>query len=52
VYSPGWQEKYKESSWVHVLGSFSATDEDIAEPAIITPQSIEPTGQPDQPYIN
>lgn len=52
VYSPGWQEKYKENSWVHVLGSFSATDEDIAEPAIVTPQSIEPTGQPDMPYVN
>jgi putative membrane protein len=51
VYSPGWQEEYKKDSWVHVTGTFSKTDEDIAEPAIITPESIEPTDQPENPYV-
>ena len=51
VYSPGWQEEYKKDSWVHVTGTFAKTDEDIAEPAIITPESIEPTDQPENPYV-
>jgi uncharacterized repeat protein (TIGR03943 family) len=51
VYSAGWQEEFKEDSWVHVKGSFTQTDQDIAEPAIIEPQSIEPTDQPAFPYI-
>jgi putative membrane protein len=51
VYSPGWQEEFEEDSWVHVTGSFTETDQDIAEPAIIEPQSIEPTDQPANPYI-
>jgi putative membrane protein len=51
VYSPGWQEKFKENSWVHVVGDFSQTDEDIKEPAIVTPQSIEQTEQPQNPYV-
>jgi len=51
VYSPGWQEKFDEDSWVHVTGSFTGTDQDIAEPAIIDPQSIDPTAQPANPYV-
>jgi putative membrane protein len=51
VYSPGWQEEFEEDSWVHVTGSFTETDQDIAEPAIIDPQSIEPTEQPENPYV-
>lgn len=48
---PGWQEEFKEDSWVHVTGSFTETDEDISEPAIIAPKSIEPTQQPENPYV-
>ena len=51
VYSPGWQEEFEEDSWVHVTGSFTETDQDIAEPAIIDPDSIELTEQPDDPYV-
>jgi uncharacterized repeat protein (TIGR03943 family) len=51
VYSPGWQEKFDEDSWVRLVGSFSKTDQDIAEPAIVTPQSIEPTDRPANPYV-
>lgn len=52
VYLPGWQEQeFEEDSWVHVKGSFTQTDEDIAEPAIIEPESIEPTDQPANPYV-
>jgi uncharacterized membrane protein YraQ (UPF0718 family) len=47
----GEEEEFKEDSWVHVKGQFSKTDQDIAEPAIITPQSIEPTPQPENPYV-
>jgi putative membrane protein len=51
VYLPGWQEKeeLKEDSWVHLKGQFSKTDQHIAEPAIIIPQSIDPTPQPENP---
>jgi uncharacterized repeat protein (TIGR03943 family) len=52
VYSPGWQEKFEEDSWVHVVGGFSETDQDISEPAIVTPQSVEPTDRPANPYVN
>ena len=52
VYSPGWQEKFDEDSWVHLLGSFTETDQDIAEPAIVAPESIEPTDRPENPYVN
>jgi putative membrane protein len=51
VYSPGWQEEFEEDSWVYVTGSFTETDQDIAEPAIIDPESIELTEQPDDPYV-
>jgi uncharacterized repeat protein (TIGR03943 family) len=51
VYSPGWQEKFKEDSWVHLTGTFTETDQDIAEPAVIEPQDIEPTEQPQNPYV-
>lgn len=51
VYSPGWQEEFEEDAWVHVTGSFTETDQDIAEPAIIDPESIELTEQPDDPYV-
>ena len=52
VYQPGWQEKFDEDFWVHVIGSFSETEEDISEPAIVTPQSIDPTDRPANPYVN
>jgi putative membrane protein len=51
VHSPGWQEEFEEDSWVRVTGSFTETDQDIAEPAIVTPQTIEPTEQPANPYV-
>ncbi len=52
VYRPGWQEEFEEDSWVHVVGGFSETDQDISEPAIVTPQSVEPTDRPANPYVN
>jgi putative membrane protein len=51
VYSPGWQDKFEEDSWVHVTGSFDETDQDIAEPAAVVPRSIEPTERPENPYV-
>jgi putative membrane protein len=52
VYSPGWQEDFKEDSWVRVAGGFTETEEDIPEPVVVTPESIEPTEQPANPYVN
>lgn len=52
VYAPGWQEEYEANDWVRVAGSFAETEEDIAEPAIVAPRSIEPTEQPENPYVN
>lgn len=51
VYSPGWQGEFEEDSWVHVVGSFAESDQDIAEPAAVTPESIEPVDQPADPYV-
>jgi putative membrane protein len=52
VYSPGWQEEFEEDSWVRVTGSFAETEEDIAEPVVVTPENIELTEQPEDPYVN
>src|SRR5215218_10341890 len=52
VYSPGWQEEFEEDSWVHLTGSFAETGEDISEPVVVTPKNIEPTEQPEHPYVN
>src|SRR5215213_6183585 len=52
VYSPGWQEEFEEDSWVHLTGSFAETEEDISEPVVVTPENIEPTEQPADPYVN
>ncbi len=52
VYAPGWQEDFEADDWVRVAGSFAETEEEIAEPVIVTPQSIEPTEQPENPYVN
>ena len=52
VYSPGWQEEFKEDSWVHLTGSFAETEEDISEPVVVTPENIELTEQPADPYVN
>lgn len=52
VYSPGWQEEFEEDSWVRVAGSFAETGEDVAEPVIVEPESLEPTERPDNPYVN
>ena len=51
VYSPGWQEEFEEDSWVHAVGNFAETDQDIVEPAAVTPESIEPVDQPADPYV-
>ena len=52
VYRPGWQEEFDEDSWVHVAGSFAENDQEVAEPAIVSPQNVEPTEQPENPYVN
>jgi putative membrane protein len=52
VYSPGWQEEFEEDSWVRVTGSFAETEEDIVEPVVVTPENIEPTERPEDPYVN
>lgn len=52
VYRPGWQEEFQEDSWVRVAGGFSTTEEEISEPVIVIPESIEATEQPENPYVN
>lgn len=52
VYSPGWSESFEEDSWVRVAGAFSETEEDITEPVIVTPEAVEPTERPENPYVN
>ncbi len=52
VYRPGWQEEFEEDSWVHVAGSFTGNDQEVAEPVIVDPQTVEPTERPQNPYVN
>ena len=52
VYSPGWQEDFGEDSWVRVVGVFTETEGDVPEPVLVTPESIESTEQPANPYVN
>jgi uncharacterized repeat protein (TIGR03943 family) len=51
VYSPGWQERFEDDAWVRVVGRFAQSKQDVAEPVVIIPRSVEPTDQPDNPYI-
>jgi putative membrane protein len=51
VRSPGWQERFEDDAWVRVVGSFVETEGNIAEPVVIEPRSVEPTNQPENPYV-
>ena len=51
VYSPGWKSRFPVDSWVTVTGSFGANPSLASLQAIaITPDAIDPTQQPSQPY--
>lgn len=53
VRSPGWQGRFETDSWVRVAGVFAKDPYGVAvgEPVVVDPQSVEPTGQPENPYV-
>lgn len=52
IYAPDWKKTFKENDWVRVKGSFIEQNYRSARaPAIIRPDTIEPTNQPDDPYV-
>ena len=49
---PGWRDRYSPEDWLAVSGQFvlnpSATSPD---PIVLSPDTLEPTEQPDDPYL-
>lgn len=53
VRSPGWQERFEEDAWVRVRGTFVGAEEGtVDEPVVVRPERIEPTEEPQNPYVN
>src|ERR671912_2090210 len=52
AYSPACRGGFGEDSWVRFTGNFAETEEDTAESVVVIPESIEPTEQPEDPYVN
>ncbi|RWZ59243.1 TIGR03943 family protein [Labedella populi] len=51
VYSPGWDERFEVGSWVTVDGAFAvAPDASAVSPVSVSPESVDPTPEPDVPY--
>ena len=53
VRSPGWEGRFEEDAWVRVKGSFVEADEGyVSDPVVVEPERIEPTEEPQNPYVN
>ncbi|GAA1833749.1 TIGR03943 family putative permease subunit [Agromyces salentinus] len=50
VHLPGWRERFAVDDWVIATGAFGG-DPAGGEGAVLVPQSVEPTSQPEQPYV-
>ena len=52
VYAPNWANDYELDSWVRVTGSFVANPSSASEqPIALEPDTVEPIGTPDEPYL-
>jgi len=52
VYAPNWADDYELDSWVRVTGSFVANPSSASEqPIALEPDTVEPIGTPDEPYL-
>lgn len=52
VYSPGWKEQFDIDSWVSVTGTFVANPSvSSMQPTVVTPDTVESTERPSQPYV-
>lgn len=52
VHLPGWQERFAADDWVAVEGRIAAAPADAAVPTVLVPETIEPTGEPETPYVH
>jgi len=53
VRSPGWESRFEEDAWVRVEGQFVEAGEGyVAEPVVVEPERVEPTEEPQNPYVN
>jgi len=52
VYSPDWESRFPVDSWVEVTGTFGANPSlDSLQTIAITPDAIDATSRPSQPYV-
>lgn len=50
VHLPGWQERFSADDWVQVTGGVAADPAGGAQ-LVVLPEAVEPTEQPEQPYV-
>ena len=50
VHLPGWQDRFEPDDWVAAEGRFGEDPAGGASPVLI-PEAVEPTEQPEQPYV-
>lgn len=49
---PGWQEVYAEEEWLNVSGQFVLNpSSQSSEPIVLSPENVEPTERPNEPYL-
>lgn len=53
VRSAGWEGRFEEDAWVRVKGSFVAAEKGtVSDPVVVDPERVEPTEEPQNPYVN
>jgi uncharacterized repeat protein (TIGR03943 family) len=50
VYSPGWQNEYRENQWVQIDGSFVQNTASASPSIVVKPANITKINTPDDPY--
>ena len=49
---PGWRDSYGPEDWLAVSGQFVLNPSSSSpEPIVLSPDAVEPTKQPDDPYL-
>jgi len=49
---PGWRDTYSPEDWLSVSGQFVLNPSSASpEPIVLSPDAVEPTEQPDDPYL-
>lgn len=49
---PGWRELYAEEQWLSIAGQFVLNPSgESSEPIVLSPENVEPTERPNEPYL-